>query len=391
MHTSKLLIFGVVAAAAASLQAASFDCAKASTRVEKDICSSPHLSNLDSEMGALYQYLVKGRDPAEQALIRDAQKKWLRKTRESATTTAELVVAYETWVRELRQDIENMGGDVDDIPTYVGRAGKASLVTKASEPLPTTTAAPLPPQPPPAVVARQPTAAAAVAAAPSPAPAALKPTVPATLEAKLESQGFRYMFGKEPEQWGRRIVTMDREGIRAFQYVQLQNDALDGEKDMVYFKCATKEIGFFPAGESAKDIQWTRVRNASEVARAWSQLCGTPIAWPARPSRLDTPWTAADEARSNAPPAPPPRAQAPQAPAYASDPVSELLMASTSLQGRCMVFRSTAVSTLSQIRQMRQAASMMPVYASNPDNPTENAARQVAETVLRAMRRERCA
>lgn len=54
-------------------KAASFDCRKASTSVEKIICSSPSLSKLDSELSEIYKEAV-GKEPS----IKRDQIDWLR-------------------------------------------------------------------------------------------------------------------------------------------------------------------------------------------------------------------------------------------------------------------------------------------------------------------------
>ena len=41
------------------VQAASFDCAKASTEIEHAICNNPELSRLDEEMAAAYRSIPK--------------------------------------------------------------------------------------------------------------------------------------------------------------------------------------------------------------------------------------------------------------------------------------------------------------------------------------------
>ncbi len=62
-------------------EAASFDCAKASTKIENAICASPRLSLLDEDLGKLYQEALKRSPESQQAQIRDEQRRWLRETR----------------------------------------------------------------------------------------------------------------------------------------------------------------------------------------------------------------------------------------------------------------------------------------------------------------------
>ena len=60
-----------------SAQAASFDCAKAGTNVEKMICGNAELSRLDEELGVAYKVAVRNKSQAES--VRSAQKEWLKK------------------------------------------------------------------------------------------------------------------------------------------------------------------------------------------------------------------------------------------------------------------------------------------------------------------------
>ncbi len=62
--------------------AASFDCAKASTDIEKAICQDPALDRLDAEMGEAYAALAK-RLPKDQAqALKENQKGWLATRRD---------------------------------------------------------------------------------------------------------------------------------------------------------------------------------------------------------------------------------------------------------------------------------------------------------------------
>ncbi len=65
-------------AAAAPVQAASFDCAKAGTAQEKLICATPELSKLDEAVAAAYsQALAKLAEPVKTAM-RDSQRDWVK-------------------------------------------------------------------------------------------------------------------------------------------------------------------------------------------------------------------------------------------------------------------------------------------------------------------------
>jgi uncharacterized protein YecT (DUF1311 family) len=75
----KLALFAGLALALAQVsQAASFDCAKASSRSEKQICSDPQLSRLDEDLARSFQ-AVRGRLSADaQKLLISGQRSWLR-------------------------------------------------------------------------------------------------------------------------------------------------------------------------------------------------------------------------------------------------------------------------------------------------------------------------
>lgn len=91
----RLWIAALVLASAAILSAhvaradgPSFDCAKASTRVEKVICASPELSDLDAKMSQSYQKALHASDANSQALVQE-QKSWLAKRDKSCVPKKE--------------------------------------------------------------------------------------------------------------------------------------------------------------------------------------------------------------------------------------------------------------------------------------------------------------
>jgi len=78
------VVFGLLATTA---QAASFDCAKAATQIERAICSSPDLSRLDEAMAATYKKALKAQKYAP--YLRDDQKAWLENDRAADVATFE--------------------------------------------------------------------------------------------------------------------------------------------------------------------------------------------------------------------------------------------------------------------------------------------------------------
>ncbi|MFM8342004.1 MAG: lysozyme inhibitor LprI family protein, partial [Methylomonas sp.] len=68
--------------------AASFDCAKAKTDIEKQICGNPELSELDSKLGATY-FIHRDKDG-----LGAEQKHWLKQVRDACTDQACLKKVY---------------------------------------------------------------------------------------------------------------------------------------------------------------------------------------------------------------------------------------------------------------------------------------------------------
>lgn len=79
--------------------AASFDCAKASTAVEKTICADADLSRLDETLGKAYGQARA--QSAQPKVLRSRQRTWLRDTRDACADAACLKAAYKTRIAEL--------------------------------------------------------------------------------------------------------------------------------------------------------------------------------------------------------------------------------------------------------------------------------------------------
>lgn len=79
-------------------QAASFDCAKASTHTEKLICGDPAISKLDEELSRLYQGALARADTGQKSQLAIQQRHWLKHTRNPCKDEACLKVAY--WSRQ---------------------------------------------------------------------------------------------------------------------------------------------------------------------------------------------------------------------------------------------------------------------------------------------------
>ena len=68
----------MLAATSASASAASFDCKKAKTQVEKAICEDPRLSKLDEELAVTYRDAMSKAERTEKIKLRKGQTDWLK-------------------------------------------------------------------------------------------------------------------------------------------------------------------------------------------------------------------------------------------------------------------------------------------------------------------------
>jgi uncharacterized protein YecT (DUF1311 family) len=91
---SALALIGLVIESSPVL-AASFDCSKAGTAVEKMICSDAVLSRLDEELAGKYQSV------SSSPQVKQQQRDWLRNIRNKCETTDCLVAAYRTQIQSI--------------------------------------------------------------------------------------------------------------------------------------------------------------------------------------------------------------------------------------------------------------------------------------------------
>jgi uncharacterized protein len=87
-----LFVAGLLGSAA--VQAASFDCNKARSRVEKLICSQPQLGELDERLSAAFRDAKDGLERAEAQRVTETQIRWLRRVRDRCVDAICLENAY---------------------------------------------------------------------------------------------------------------------------------------------------------------------------------------------------------------------------------------------------------------------------------------------------------
>jgi uncharacterized protein len=91
-HAWRMVWASATIAFAVSAEAASFDCAKATTKVEHIICDTPEISKLDEELAERYKAALQDQTKAEQ--IRQSQRQWM-KERNNCSDAACAKSAYE--------------------------------------------------------------------------------------------------------------------------------------------------------------------------------------------------------------------------------------------------------------------------------------------------------
>ncbi|MBP2302245.1 lysozyme inhibitor LprI family protein [Azospirillum picis] len=97
-----LLLSAAMPFAPLGVQAASFDCAKASTSVEKLICKTPSLSRADEELGAIYKQAVAVAVIAES--VKKEQRGWIARRNECSSAQC-LAEEYGTRLLVLRASL----------------------------------------------------------------------------------------------------------------------------------------------------------------------------------------------------------------------------------------------------------------------------------------------
>jgi uncharacterized protein len=108
----KLLLRSLVLtvyASSASVNAASFDCAKASSQIDNAVCASVKVSELDSELADIYSLVVLKSSDVDGLKI--AQRSWLKTTRNVCPDEACLIKVYEQRIDALKSSLPRESKD----------------------------------------------------------------------------------------------------------------------------------------------------------------------------------------------------------------------------------------------------------------------------------------
>lgn len=96
-----------------SLLAASFDCAKAATPIEKMICESPPVSNLDEQLTADYKVALE--KATDKDTLKQQQRAWLKEKRNACKDATCLFTVYQQRLVELSNTSVNLGNNSQDL------------------------------------------------------------------------------------------------------------------------------------------------------------------------------------------------------------------------------------------------------------------------------------
>lgn len=99
-----LVVLSLAAMNAGEAEAASFNCKKAKSKVDKLICATPELSKADDELGKLYKAAMEAYSDAhgDGKDLRAAQAAWLKRYRNTCGDAACMLAAYQRRNAELR-------------------------------------------------------------------------------------------------------------------------------------------------------------------------------------------------------------------------------------------------------------------------------------------------
>ena len=88
------------------VHSASFDCAKAKTKIDKLVCGDPKLSELDEKLSGLYKKALDLSPVPEDS--KDQQRDWVKGSRNTCKDAACLEEAYTSRISELEKDLKNL-------------------------------------------------------------------------------------------------------------------------------------------------------------------------------------------------------------------------------------------------------------------------------------------
>ena len=84
-------------------QGPSFNCVTDTRPVERTVCASAALSQLDRQLSTLYFAVRDGLDAGQQAVLRDGQRNWIRERQSCGANAACISALYQRRISQLQQ------------------------------------------------------------------------------------------------------------------------------------------------------------------------------------------------------------------------------------------------------------------------------------------------
>jgi uncharacterized protein len=102
-YLTRNLVMLILASFVSSISfAASFDCDKASSRIEKLICTDPDLSQLDESLLFNYKLLLSSAGETDTSSVKNNQRSWLKYRNSNCHSAYQCIVTYAERIRELK-------------------------------------------------------------------------------------------------------------------------------------------------------------------------------------------------------------------------------------------------------------------------------------------------
>jgi len=98
-------------------QAASFDCRKASSTIEKLVCDTPAISKLDDDLGKAYKEATRKANEEQKQRLATDQKYWLKHVRNLCADESCVKQAYQFRLTALTSFFESAAATPSDAPT----------------------------------------------------------------------------------------------------------------------------------------------------------------------------------------------------------------------------------------------------------------------------------
>ncbi len=102
LNLFRIVVAMSIAGLSAGGFAASFDCSKASTRAELEICTDETLSELDTHLATYLKKVISSSSQDDAAKLRQSQRQWLTEIRNRCQDNECIKLAYESRLDELR-------------------------------------------------------------------------------------------------------------------------------------------------------------------------------------------------------------------------------------------------------------------------------------------------